>query len=507
MPGVQIGYKREQFNDEIANWASIVRTVSVSGVIDPTASDQTCDSGDPSPPCAPGRMKIRLNTSGNTFFDPNPSHQRNPFNLTSPSSTFSKYFAEFATLGTYVVDFKADVTHTNTNVYSGTNRSTFHVGPVAELTVRDAGPNPAGPSSQRAFTIRALNNGPDSAPAAQVTVDLQGATVSQAIASQGSYNNGVWTIGEFPGGAPTLTLITDAPADTPITATITNTQDYEVCIDSSGNDLSHTTQATCEADTTNGGSWHTAKYYDYKSANNTATVTAQAGTGGPQAAITVEWTAPADVTVSRYQVWRQGSPWKLIAEVEAGQTSYTDTTAEPGRAYLYTVRALDAQGIPVSSETLVAAPQTGGQGGQGGSGGSTRPPPTDHHGNDPGHRHPAGSHRPRRRFPARRRPGLLSPRPAPRRPAVRRDHRLEQHRRQRLARRRGTGQRRTGRAAVQLQARRARPARPGRHPGDRAVADRLRDLPPVHPLHRRVSGPAAASHRPERPGHGDRLAV
>ena len=303
-------------------------------------------------------------------------------------------FVEFSKLGTYTFDLTMSAQHANgdcdtngdnTNEsFCDTETYTFHVGPISELAVRDGGPNPTVSSSQRAFTIRALNNGPDAAPAAQVKVDLQGATVSQAIASQGSYNNGVWTIGEFPGGAPTLTLITDAPADTPITATITNTQDYEVCIDSSGNDLSHTTQATCEADTTNGASWHTAKYYDYKSDNNTATVTAQAGTAGPQAAITVEWTAPADVTVSRYQVWRQGSPWKLIAEVPTGQTSYTDTTAEPGRAYLYTVRALDAQGIPVSSETLVAAPQAGsGQGGGGGSGGSTRPPPTDHHGNSP----------------------------------------------------------------------------------------------------------------------------
>ena len=82
----------------------------------------------------------------------------------------------------------------------------------------------------------AVNNGPDSAPAAQVTVDLQGVTVSQAIASQGSYDRttGIWTIGELsvndPTIAPTLTLITTAIVDTPITATITNTQDYEVCI-------------------------------------------------------------------------------------------------------------------------------------------------------------------------------------------------------------------------------------------------------------------------------------
>ncbi|MCY4388955.1 MAG: hypothetical protein OXC18_17830 [Desulfurellaceae bacterium] len=356
VPGVTIGFTRREFNDEIANWSTMVIAASVSGIIDPAASDQTCDMGDPSPPCAPGRMKVRAVTTGNTIFDPNPSHTRNPLNLTSPSNSFVKFFAEFATLGTYVVDFKADVTHTNTNVYSGTNRSIFHVGPVAELAVRDAGPSPDTTPSQRAFTILAVNNGPDAAPAAQVTVDLQGATVSQAIASQGNYSNGVWTIGELsidPTIAPTLTLITTAPADTPITATITNTQDYEVCISSSGDDLDHDNETDCEA--VSGASWHTAKYYDYISDNNEATITAQVGThrATSTANITVEWTAQTGA--SSYQIWRQGSPWTLIAEVPAGQTNYIDQTAEPGRAYLYTVRALDAQGIPVSMQTIVAA--------------------------------------------------------------------------------------------------------------------------------------------------------
>ena len=303
-------------------------------------------------------------------------------------------FVEFEKLGTYTFDLTMSAQHASgdcdtdgnniNDSFCDTETYTFHVGPVAELAVQDAGPNPALSPSQRAFTIAAVNTGPDNAPAAKVTVDLQGASVSEAIASQGSYSNGVWTIGNLsvngPTIAPILTLITDDVA-TDITATITNTQDYGVCIGSSGSDLDHDNETDCEAVT--GASWHTAKYYDYKSANNTATVTAQAGTRGPTASITVEWTTPADVTVSRYQVWRQGSPWKLIAEVEAGETSYTDTTAEPGRAYLYMVRALDAQGIPVSSQTLVAAPQTGGQGGGDGSGGSTRPPPTDHHGNSP----------------------------------------------------------------------------------------------------------------------------
>ncbi len=389
--GVKIAFSREEFDStEISNWTRHSgERIVVKG------------AGGGSPP---GSMHLRGSNSGNALSRMNSGNSYtatyNGSTSSTPRNAPSKWFAEFEKLGTYVVDYTTRAIHkTSTSPdcdfdNDGTNESfcdtqtyTFHVGPIAELGVRDAGPNPAVSSSQRAFTIVAANNGPDSAPAAQVTVNLQGANVSRATPSQGSYDynpdtdTGIWTLGDFPGAAPTLTLITTAPADTPITATITNTQDYQVCIASNKKDLSHTTKATCEAVT--GASWHTAKYYDYKSANNTATITAQAGTrSGSTANITVEWTAQTGAAT--YQVWRQGSPWKLIAEVSASETSYIDSTAEPGRAYLYMVRALDAEDIPVSSETLVAAaPVTVTVGGSGGSGGSTRPPPTDHHGNSP----------------------------------------------------------------------------------------------------------------------------
>ena len=305
----------------------------------------------------PGTLKI-LNATNTNFaiLDIDNTPSRGPINTTSTSIPL---LFEFGELGTYVAQLTASATHQGSSTqYSDTATYTFHVGPIAELAVRDAGPSPDATSSQRAFTIVAVNNGPDGAPAARVTVDLQGATVSQAIASRGSYSNGVWTLGELasndPTFPPTLTLITTAPLKTPITATITNTEDYEVCISSTGDDLSHTTQAACVADTTNGGSWHTATYYDYISTNNTATVNAQAGTSASSTArVTVRWDAVAEA--SYYQIWRQGSPWTLIAEVPASQTSYMDTTAEPGQAYTYAVRAMDAQGIPVASQTVVAA--------------------------------------------------------------------------------------------------------------------------------------------------------
>ena len=52
--------------------------------------------------------------------------------------------------------------------YTSTGTFAFHVGPIGELDVRDAGPSPAVSSSQRAFTIVAVNNGPDIALAARL---------------------------------------------------------------------------------------------------------------------------------------------------------------------------------------------------------------------------------------------------------------------------------------------------------------------------------------------------
>ena len=114
---------------------------------------------------------------------------------------------------------------------------------------------------------------------------------------------------------------------------------------------------------TTGNTWHTAKYYDYISTNDTATITAQAGAGNPPqptARVTVRWDAVAGA--DHYQLWRQGSPWELIrANIPSSWISVQDSTAEPGRAYLYTVRAMDAQGLPISSQTVVAAaPRAGG---------------------------------------------------------------------------------------------------------------------------------------------------
>ena len=79
----------------------------------------------------------------------------------------SEIFYEMGALGTY------SVTRTHKASYDGSSPSVvheasanfvIHVGPIAELEVRDGGPNSGVSASQRAYTIMAVNNGPDIAP-------------------------------------------------------------------------------------------------------------------------------------------------------------------------------------------------------------------------------------------------------------------------------------------------------------------------------------------------------
>ena len=274
---------------------------------------------------------------------------------------------EFATLGTYTVEqtIKAEYDDDTTDTTDGTEYTdsgtyTFHVGPMVELEVRDGGASPDITDDQYAITIAALNNGPDDAVDAEVTIDLTslpaGVTVVEHMVSgpdddpDGTYSTGTWDLGALQTpdhrrstGKPeaaTLTLILDGDdaASTMATATIAHVANYTVCISSYrsfSSTLPHTNQTDCESDsaTTNvwyatvcvntadgeidstitveatcnsttdrawsedvcassdGGvragrtetecsGWFQGTVYDYNSGNDTATITAQAGTGG-----------------------------------------------------------------------------------------------------------------------------------------------------------------------------------------------------------------------------------
>ena len=275
------------------------------------------------------------------------------------------WYAEFSKLGTYRVKFSGVIANNNgtpidttddTNYNIAERTGVFHVGPMADLTVENGGASQAVATDQHALTIAAVNNGPDDQVDAEVTIDLTslpaGVTVADQIARDGAYdsNTGKWDLGTLKTadhrrsagkpGVATLTLILagDDAASATATATITDSENYTVCISSDGDTLPHTTHTNCEGDTdaatTNvwhaavcvntandevdttytteptcdaetdrewtenvcalsdgsvfanrtetecGASWHVVAVYDYDDSNDTATISAQAGTGG-----------------------------------------------------------------------------------------------------------------------------------------------------------------------------------------------------------------------------------
>ena len=351
--GVTITYTRKDIKDASA-WNSLgPRILTV------TRADGT----------TPGKVKIRLNSSGNQFFDlSSGTATRNAFNITSVSTSVVAYFAEFETLGTYLIDYSLTLTDSDSNAHTDSGTYTFHVGPVAELEVRDGGANPGVASTQRAFTIVAVNNGPDDAPEAEVTVTGLDATTCTGTATKGSlaFASGecTWTIGELIAKEASqiqngrdgeiLTIITTAAVDSEITAEIENTQDYQVCIDSDGDDvgLSSPSSSACTTEDS-ANTWHTAKYYDYNDDTDSATIKAKDGTGADlpsvmtpesmSAAIVISWSPVSDVSgreVTHYEVQRETNPWETVADDVTG-TKYVDTDVEDGDTFRYRVRAVN----------------------------------------------------------------------------------------------------------------------------------------------------------------------
>ena len=380
VPGVIVTYTAKDFLDTTSGkecpgattcrWSGFARTIKVRGLTQGSTP--------------PGGAKVIVNdkpyqtfhlrhdaNSGNNY-----THTRGTWNLGQyVSSYIETQYLEFTTLGTHVVDVILGVTRRSDSVVQeDTGTYIFHVGPIAELEVRDVGRNPSG---QRAFTIAAVNNGPDTAPAAQVTLKgiPAGATVGHI--SEGSYDaaTGVWTIGALEsaeyrrarGRSPaTLTLLTGAAAGTEITATISNTQDYAVCIDSSGNDVDAASESTCEGTTSNptGNTWHTANYYDYISDNSTdVTIAARSGGGAalrtsqPTADISLSWSPRPGAAAYGIEVSEDGgATWNPLARWVRG-TSYTHTGIPQGGTRHYQVHAIDGEGrrgIPFTTSSAVA---------------------------------------------------------------------------------------------------------------------------------------------------------
>ena len=290
-------------------------------------------------------------------------------------------YIEFSALGTYLLTVTTTVeydddgdSNTNTASYSDTETYTFHVGPLADLSVVDGGASGVA-SGRTAYTILAANNGPEHTVDAEVKIALPSdAQVEDYVASEGTYANGVWTL---PGlkmrdyrrsqgkpGEATLTLILKdggIPKE-PATATISLTENsYNVCIASDRSTLAHANETDCEA--VSGASWHEGTVYD-PPANSTTKITATKGTdGGPGSpgmrgaksntrSVTLTWGAVKTVNsipTGHYEVQKyirdEGrETWQTVSG-PVPDTQWTDFNVGSGAMPPYRVRAVNAAGI------------------------------------------------------------------------------------------------------------------------------------------------------------------
>ena len=344
---------------------------------------------------APGKVGVRGLPSFNSQYDlypPVASDMRSSF--TNPAwLTTDDMVIEFETLGTYVVNYRAEATRTDNSPHSASGDYVFHVGPIAELAVMDGGQgSPLAAADQMAYTIQAANYGPDEASAALVTL-TNVPEGTEVITFDGTYQEtscaggtceAEWDLGrrlvsssrqsqgqtEF----PTLTLVAPAGANAPdITATIANVEAYERCIDADG-DVPVTgaddtaREAACLAQT--GASWHSTPYFDYIEENNTATIVARAGAGGgapgtprslsvltyadPPIAV-VTWGPVESVNgwpVSGYELWTARGeetcrkPRLDQAGEEVTGRVHLDYSINPNELTCYYVRAVNTQKVP-----------------------------------------------------------------------------------------------------------------------------------------------------------------
>ncbi len=372
--GVKVGQNLFPINKYLSNWQHFQVTFTATGL----------DGGNP-----PGKVSVRSRATGTALW---PLHSSNSwrskrstqYRLSDPSTVTNIRFLEFEKLGTYVVDYTGDLLHatidadsdSNPDVFSGTGRTIFHVGPIAELSVSDGGASLDATSSQVAFTVVVVNNGPEDAESGQVVVELPAGTTGLTTfpAETGTFDSTAnpptwtWDIRDLERGhrrrskglSESVSLIVDG-VSAGETATAKVVYDpYLVCIGSNASTLTHTTEAACVADTTNGGSWHEGTVYDYNADNNEATLTAAAGVSGstpasvtvmdPDASgVLVQWETVEQVNglkVTHYELERPSDPWTMTtAPGDVTETKYQDKGATGSANPVYRVRAVNEAGV------------------------------------------------------------------------------------------------------------------------------------------------------------------
>ena len=396
--GVTPGLYRAPVNDYINNWTHYHPTFRASGI----------DGGDP-----PGDVSIRSAISGGAFWALTSenfwtSKRASAFNLSSTSTTVTKLMIEVDDLGTYVVDFDVDVKHATidddtdgeSDVFSGTGRTIFHVGPIAELGVSDNGASPHAGADQVAFTVVGVNNRDESAESGKIVVELSAGTTGLATfpANTGVFDGSAgpptwtWDIHDLeladrraskghPEGVAVSLIVGGVSAGETATAKIFY-DPYTVCIGGDGANLDHDGEAAC---TDGGGDWHEGTVFDYLDSNNVATLVARSGlvgsapdtapelvqaiATGPRANM-VTWSAPESADHGPVRSWDieynddEGVRWIPLVYRYNGINDYRyflDTNIPTGSLRYYRVRARYSERVGEWTEQSVpgAAGATG----------------------------------------------------------------------------------------------------------------------------------------------------
>ena len=377
---VEAGWSTGKTARHLASVPSIPGVGVIFEVIDSGYNAYTFAISDVVPKQRPGKFTVVAGNEGNiTILDADTMLSAGPYNLNEPIPAL----VVFGTLGTYKVKITVGATKSGT-AYTDSGVYTFHVGPIAELAVRDGGRSPLAAPDQQAYTILAANNGPDAAGAVRVTltgvpqgaeaivsgstkrVDDEDVSGSDGRYAQGDCVDGfceaTWTIGKMSVSSgrtsigkmpfPTLTLIApDGASTSGIEASIESTEPYSVTID---------------------GTVHSTAYFDYIDENNSAHIAARAGAGGPvpgtpqdlQAQFytvpfttaLVWWAELESVNgfpVSRYEVFTErpnGGACQAPSTDQAGErltgTTYADRRAKEGELTCYYVRAVNTHKVP-----------------------------------------------------------------------------------------------------------------------------------------------------------------
>ncbi len=271
--GVTVGFDRRPINDYINNWTNYSLTFVASDL----------NGSDP-----PGKLALRSRTGGGRLWTSTTSNpltftRANPFGLSHQTTGVTAFMIEFEKLGTYVLDTTVDLTHaslqddeSNARVFSKTNRTYFHVGPIAELGVRDGATSSEAASNQVAFTVAVINNQSEDAERGKVVVELPSGTTGLTTipAGFGTFDGNAnpptwsWNINALENegrrqskGLPesqTVSLIMDGvSAGETATAKIAF-DPYLVCIGSDGSTLDHANHSDCKDDAATTNDWHAA---------------------------------------------------------------------------------------------------------------------------------------------------------------------------------------------------------------------------------------------------------